>query len=83
MMQNEWDKALFENNGKAPARHIPHFTDAEREQFRIKANHVWKQRGNQLYCECELGLHTSFIPTNKLMTGTDENGLPMLTDVKV
>lgn len=82
-MQPDWDKKLFEKHAIEAPSHIPHYTDEEREKFKVKAHHSWKQRGNQLYCKCELGIHTSYIPTNKLLQGMDSKGMPIFCDIDV
>jgi hypothetical protein len=80
-MHNDNDKKFFERNNIPAPRHIPHFTDEERERFKVAATHQWRQEGNMLLCTCELGTHASPIPTNKMLKGTDPDGKPILYDI--
>lgn len=81
-MLNKYEDQFFERNGLETPRHIPHFTEEEREKFKVQATHAWKQRGNQLFCNCELGTHTSYLPVDKILLGTEDDGTPILGDVK-
>lgn len=46
--------------------------------FTAKGNHIWKQGGPYLMCSnCELQ-HAVYIGTEKIMTGIDTNGDPIL-----
>ena len=44
----------------------------------VKEVHEWKQHGNQLICDSCPSRHGIYIPTNKIMTGVDEKGNPIL-----
>lgn len=41
----------------------------------------WRQVGNTLICDTEHGEFVQTIPTNQLLVGTDENGLPIFKEV--
>lgn len=41
----------------------------------------WRQEGNKLICDTEFGELVNYLPTDKLLTGTDELGMPVFTDV--
>jgi hypothetical protein len=82
-MLNKYEDQFYERHGLEKPLHLPHFTEEERERFKVQANHQWKQRGNELYCVCEIGEHTSLIPTNKILQGTDDSGKPIFANVKV
>jgi hypothetical protein len=83
-MLNKYEDQFFERNGLKPLEHIPHFTEAEREKYRVVSNHSWyKQVGNQIFCKCEIGEHMSQIPTDKILMGTDKNGLPIFDTIKI
>jgi len=51
--------------------------EAAKQRMRL-AKHEWKQRGAWIKCSsCEYP-HAFRIPMSKLMTGIDENGMPVL-----
>lgn len=82
-MQNEKTvEELYQELGLTPPESIRHLTEDElREKLKINANHQWKQRGNTLYCSCELGGHSTQIPTSMILQGTDSEGLPILQKI--
>jgi len=81
-MLHEADKKLYQRLGIQEPEHIGHITEEDlAKKIKIEANHKWRQRGNKLICECELGNHVAFVPTSKILKGTDENGMPMLTEI--
>lgn len=83
-MLHEADKKLYQRLGLKMPEHIPHLTEDElAKRVKVEAHHNWKQEGNQLKCECEVGVHVAFVPTNKMLKGTDDNGMPILTDLSI
>lgn len=82
-MQNEKTvEELYQELGLTPPESIRHLTEDElREALKTKANHQWKQRGNTLYCQCEVGSHSTQIPTSLMLQGTDEQGMPILKNI--
>lgn len=72
----------YDRHGISRPTHIPFMTDEELEkkfaQIRSSTVHGnWTQQGNRLTCnKCELR-HSDIIPTNYLLQGTDERGLPI------
>ncbi len=83
-MQNEEERDLYRELGLKPPEHLRHLTEDElREKLKIQTEHNWKQRGNSLYCKCDLGFHTSNIPTSHMLTGTTDSGQPILTKIKL
>jgi len=38
---------------------------------------TWRMEGNKLIGDTELGQLVNFIPTNMILTGTDEAGMPV------
>ena len=75
---------LYQELGLTPPESIKHLTEEElREKLKIDAHHSWKQEGNTLNCTCEIGPHTTNIPTTHMLTGTDEQGMPILREVKL
>ena len=79
MDDNQLDFSLY---GVAPPESIPHYTPEEMESFKIPVKREWKQKGNTIYREGEEAVFVTQIPTHKILTGTDENGHPILIDVK-
>lgn len=81
-MLHEADKKLYSRLGLEQPQHIPHITEDElRQRIKIEANHKWSQVGNRLICECEIGKHSTLVPTDVLLKGTDDKGLPILTKI--
>lgn len=70
--------------GAAPPVAIPHMTEEEiaKNMKQLKPNQ-WKLEGNKLVGETEMGKLVQFVPTDYILTGTDENGLPTFRKVIV
>ena len=43
----------------------------------------WKLEGNKLIGETEYGPLVQFIPTDRVLTGTDDNGLPIFKQIVI
>jgi len=43
----------------------------------------WKLAGNQLIAETENGTHVQTIPTDYILTGTDEKGMPIFKRIDI
>lgn len=43
----------------------------------------WRLEGNKLIADTAMGPLVQFIPTDLILTGIDENGLPILTKIEV
>ena len=83
-MQNEEERDLFRELGIKPPEHLKHLTEDElREKLRIPTTHNWKQQGARLICHCNIGTHTSGIPTSHILTGTDSQGRPILEKIEM
>lgn len=82
-MRNEKTvEELYEELGLTPPESIKHLTEDElRDMLKVKSSHRWSQRGNILHCTCEIGSHSTRIPTNQILQGTDEKGLPILKKI--
>lgn len=78
METNENYLKWFDKHGKDRPKHQPHGTEEEIERSIIKLMpSKWKQEGNQLIGEVADGTRVvQTIPTNYLLTGTDDGGLP-------
>lgn len=75
---------LYKELGYELPQHAAHGTEDEiRESSKIITVHSWFQEGNRLVCKCDLGTHSSVIPPTHILTGTSEDGLPILQKVVV
>lgn len=43
----------------------------------------WRLKGNKLIADTQFGEYAHLIPSDRIMTGLDEQGLPILTKIKV
>lgn len=70
--------------GAAPPVAIPHMTEEEIAQNMkpLKPN-TWRLEGNKLIGETEMGPLVQFIPTDYILTGTDDKGLPILKKIDI
>lgn len=81
-MLNDNEKEMYERWGKTPPSHTPHGDpDDIKSNLQPVIPKRWRQEGNMLIGETEIGRIAQTIPTNKMLAGTDENGLPILVDV--
>jgi len=82
--QEEREAAEFEKLGITPAKVTPHGSDKDiSEYLKPEMPTTWRQVGNQLIGESEKGQFSQTIPTNKLLIGSDEKGLPIFKDIVV
>lgn len=66
-----------------PAFH-PHGTDDEiRSNMKQLKPTNWRQEGNELIADTELGPLINYLPTDMILTGVDEQGLPILQKIKL
>lgn len=83
-MQNEEERNLFRELGLTPPEHLKHLTEDElREKLKIKTEHHWRQQGNVLICKCDIGTHSSTIPTSHILTGQTDSGEPIFTKINM
>lgn len=69
----------YEALGVVPPQSFPHGSDDDiRENMQVAKAKRWFQRGNELVAETDLGEVVNFIPTDMMLTGVDENNLPIL-----
>lgn len=69
----------YEALGVAPPQSFPHGSDDDiRANMQIAKAKRWFQRGNELVAETDLGEVVNFLPTDMMLKGVDENGLPIL-----
>jgi len=73
-----------EKNGEEKDESITEVLDFTKPDFEFKPKeyHGWRQQGFFLICKsCEI-THATFIGSEKLMVGTNNNGQPILQDRK-
>ena len=82
MDEAERIQAFYRKHGKEPPKHFEHGSEED-----IKANMVplkpkeWRMEGNLLIAETEHGVHAQTIPTDYILAGTDNDGLPIFRKV--
>jgi hypothetical protein len=82
MSEEERIQAFYRKHGKAPPKHFEHGTEDD-----IKDNMVllkpkqWRMEGHTLIAETEHGTHVQNIPTDQILIGTDDDGLPVFRKV--
>lgn len=79
-MQNDKDAKWFERNGLTPPSSTPHGVSADDLSDRLtplKAE-SWRLEGNRLIAKTRMGEVVNLINPNYIMTGVDENNLPIL-----
>lgn len=73
---------LFEREGKAPPSHQPHGTDEEiAKNMKRLLPTTWRMAGNQLIGQTEMGELVQHVPTNLILTGVDDKGLPIFKKI--
>ena len=82
MPLDEATAKLYEKWGKTPPT-----SDAHGDEETIRKNMVrlkprnWKLQGNQLTADTEFGPLVNYIPTDYVLEGVDEDGLPKLRKI--
>lgn len=65
-----------------PPESISHGTEeAIRDKMEKLQPTTWRQEGNKLIGKTPQGELVNFIPTNYLLQGTDDDGLPILKEI--
>ena len=74
--------AFYRKHGKEQPKHFEHGTesDIKENMIRLKPNQ-WRMEGNMLIGETEHGVHAQAIPTDYILAGTDDEGLPIFRKV--
>ena len=81
-MLNDNEKEMYERWGKNPPTHDPHGTAEDiKENLKPIRPTKWRQEGNKLIGDTEMGRVVQFVPTDMMLQGTDEKGLPILKKV--
>lgn len=74
--------AFYRKHGKEPPKSFSHGTEEEiKEKMQLLKPNSWRLEGNQLIGETELGIVAQTIPTDYVLHGTDDDGLPILRKV--
>ncbi len=74
--------ADFKNWGQPlPAREAHGTEDDIRANMKPLQPFNWRLKGNQLIADTEVGELSQTIPTDYILTGTDEQGLPVFKKV--
>lgn len=85
-MQQKNQNDFYEKLGAEGPSHEAHGTQEELdkafENNRAKG-HLWQQRGSFVVCTSCPFEHSFAIPTNKILKGTDEKGMPILGDIEI
>lgn len=64
--------------------HLPHGTDEDiRKNLKPMKAMSWRLEGNKLIAETEFGPVVNFLPTEYIMEGIDEKGLPKLRKLDI
>lgn len=80
--QEEREAAEFASLGITPAKVTPHGSDKDiRDYLTPEMPTRWIQEGNQLIGESEKGRFVQTIPSDKLLVGTDAQGLPIFRNI--
>lgn len=74
----------FDRWGKTPPTSVRHGTEEELEKTRVELTPKnYRLEGNKLISETEHGTLVQFIPTNRIMTGVDDRGMPVFKKIDI
>lgn len=75
---------FFEDKNLTPPSVSEHGTDEDiREKLKPLKVTSWHMEGNKLIGQTEMGEVVNYLSTDIIMTGVDEDNLPILTRIKV
>lgn len=78
------DSDFIRKLGGTPPQSFTHITEEEiKENMKQLKPNSWKLEGNKLIGETEYGPLVQFIPTDRVLTGTDDNGLPIFKQIVI
>ena len=77
---DEKTNAWFRKQGKTPPEHISHemTPDDIKDKVQPLKPTNWRQEGNLLKADTEMGELVQVLPTDRILTGTNDQGLPIL-----
>lgn len=82
MDEAERIQAFYRKHGKAPPKHFEHGTEQEIRENMVRLRPgSWRLEGNQLIGQTELGTLRQTVPSDVILVGTDDDGLPMFKRV--
>ena len=82
MDEAERIQAFYKKHGKAPPKHFEHGTEQEIRENMVRLRPgSWRLEGNQLIGQTELGTLVQTVPSDVILVGTDDDGLPMFKRV--
>lgn len=82
MDEAERIQAFYRKHGKAPPKHWEHGTEQEIRENMVRLRPgSWRLEGNQLIGQTELGTLVQTVPSDVILVGTDDDGLPMFKRV--
>lgn len=76
--------SFYRKHGVEPPKSIPHGITPEELAEKLKPLKLsnWRQEGNRLIADTPMGPLVNVIPTDYLLTGIDDNNLPVLTKIE-
>ncbi len=84
-MYNDKELAFFDRHGKKRPEHLAHGEDTWENPASARLEKMqlsnWKLEGNKLTCDTPNGPLVQFIPTDRIMKGTDSNGYPIFEKI--
>lgn len=76
------DDRFYEKLGVEPPKSDSHYTEEQLErlfeQQAQRQGHIWQQRGSRVTCTSCPFEHAFNVPTDMILQGTDEKGMPIL-----
>lgn len=78
-MRDDKDRAWFEKHGLTPPSHTEHGVNQDNIRDKLKRLEAkkWRLEGNRLVAETDMGEVVNYIDPDVIMTGVDENNLPV------
>ena len=81
MNYKAYDHDWFVNQQLKPPEAIVHGDSDIKSKLKPAKTWNWKLNGNQLSCETDLGPMSQTVPTDVILVGEDDRGLPILRKV--
>lgn len=79
------DDRWYIKRGVDPPKRTQHGTDSPEDPISNKMRQLkptnWRQNGNRLIADTEMGTLVRFIPTDRLFTGVDKEGNPQFRKI--
>ncbi len=82
-MLDDKTKQWFERHNLTPPSHTPHGNlDDLADKMRPVKIRSWRLEGNRLVAETDMGRLVNYIDPNVIMTGVDDNNLPIFRRIQ-